>query len=368
MIRNSNYDYDENEDSGTYDDNDSLIFTKLTSCQNVEFFKIKPPESINDYEYKPIIEEDKKNTDNKDKIFTSNEHHKNMNSHINRQISGENNNDRKHLNINGYKEEKIIRYKYNFNDWKSNSKNYLFTGNISLFEVQDMNKFSFNNNANDNDNNINNNNDDDDDGIKCKLNINTNEGLKWGVSWYDEINYIDTKNPLKKPIKIKPFKQNGYMHTVQRIAPQYYTVVLTYKPENTDNSNTNDNIDDVKKICIGMVLNNIYDDMRLDSNLKEFNQRCEKLKIFRKNYSDDLNKSGSLIDDDTNTSNNVKLDRKNNDSNDYDIESEDDSLHNVQLNSSTINNKDSIIIETENFDIEEEEDDDNDDFGDFVSS
>ncbi|GMF53612.1 unnamed protein product [[Candida] boidinii] len=291
-----------------------------------------------------------------------------MNSHINRQISGENNNDRKHLNINGYKEEKIIRYKYNFNDWKSNSKNYLFTGNISLFEVQDMNKFSFNNNANDNDNNINNNNDDDDDGIKCKLNINTNEGLKWGVSWYDEINYIDTKNPLKKPIKIKPFKQNGYMHTVQRIAPQYYTVVLTYKPENTDNSNTNDNIDDVKKICIGMVLNNIYDDMRLDSNLKEFNQRCEKLKIFRKNYSDDLNKSGSLIDDDTNTSNNVKLDRKNNDSNDYDIESEDDSLHNVQLNSSTINNKDSIIIETENFDIEEEEDDDNDDFGDFVSS
>ncbi|GME98177.1 unnamed protein product [[Candida] boidinii] len=297
-----------------------------------------------------------------------------MNSHINRQISGDNNNDRKHLNINGYKEEKIIRYKYNFNDWKSNSKNYLFTGNISLFEVQDMNKFSFNNNPNDNGNNSdhddknnNNDDDDDDDGIKCKLNINTNEGLKWGVSWYDEINYIDTKNPLKKPIKIKPFKQNGYMHTIQRIAPQYYTVVLTYKPENTDNNNTKDNIDD-KRICIGMVLNNIYDDMRLDSNLKEFNQRCEKLKIFRKNYSDDLNKSGSLISDDTNTSNNVKLDRKNNDSNDYDIESEDDSLHNVQLNSSTVNNKDSIIIETENFDIEEEDDDDNDDFGDFVSS
>ncbi|OWB79326.1 hypothetical protein B5S32_g3543 [[Candida] boidinii] len=365
MIRNSNYDYDENDDSGTYDDNDSLVFTKLTSCQNVEFFKIKPPESINDYEYKPIVEEEK-NTDNKDtvKTFTSNEHHKNMNSHINRQNSSDNSHDNnnnntlhKHLNINGYKEEKIIRYKYNFNNWKLNSKNYLFTGNISLFEVQDMNKFSFNNNPSDEGNNDD---DDDDDGIKCKLNINTNEGLKWGVSWYDEINYINTSN---KQIKIKPFKQNGYMHTIQRIAPQYYIVVLTYKPENNDNTNN----DNVKKICIGMVLNNIYDDMRLDSNLKEFNQRCEKLRIFKKNYNDDLNKSGSLInDDDNNNDDIVELERNNNDSNDYDIESEDDSLHNIQSNSSIVNNKDSIIIEKEKFDIEE--DDDNDEFGDFVSS
>ncbi|ODV87125.1 hypothetical protein CANARDRAFT_194665 [[Candida] arabinofermentans NRRL YB-2248] len=220
------------------DENDSnFMDTKLAEFRKVKFFKIQPPEVIPDIEYIPT---EKQNLLSAPPIKKK----------------------PKKL-IDGYKEEKLIRYKYNPNDWKLNKQDQLFSGSIELHELQK------NDILEDTESSL-------DEGMFCKLLIlpkKFNDKI-WGEVLFEKLYDPETNLPIKN------YNQSDQFYTIQRIIPQHYVIFV--KSENGT------------KIGLGMILHDFFDDIRLNTNLREFEDRFRKLQQFKDNFGDDSNPNTML--------------------------------------------------------------------------
>ncbi|KAG7889531.1 hypothetical protein KL936_003105 [Ogataea polymorpha] len=147
----------------------------------------------------------------------------------------------------GYKETQIIRYRFQPENWRLKRSNYLFKGSIELHELQSLDALESSKDLSSE--------------LKCRLTINAPGIDHWGTAYYERI-YHDG-------LPVTNYKQSSPFMTIQKIIHQHYVVILT---------------EEDKKIAIGMILLDFFDDLRLTSNLKDFEERFRKLLAFKDNF------------------------------------------------------------------------------------
>ncbi|KAH3671702.1 hypothetical protein OGAPHI_000407 [Ogataea philodendri] len=150
----------------------------------------------------------------------------------------------------GYKEIQIIRYQFKPENWRLKRSNYLFRGSIELHELQSFDALDSSKSLSAE--------------LKCRLTINAPGVENWGKAYYEKLYH--------EGLLVTNYKQHSPFMTIQKIIHQHYVLILT---------------EGDKRIAVGMILQDFFDDLRLTSNLKDFEERFRKLLAFKDNFVSD---------------------------------------------------------------------------------